>query len=191
MSRVVISNFLFTSYLEDGEDILFVCHRHIWTHRRELTKEFLIGIVIPVIFYFVYPPFVLLWGVWLLVGFLRFVYALADWYYDSWLVTNMSVVDVEWNGFFNRQSSRIEYHTIDGLKYTIQGFWQTVLNFGDIQIQQIGGAVVIDMKDAANPRGVERGILQAQEKVINDKTRREHEALKDILAGLVQNTMRK
>lgn len=188
---MVISNFLFTNYLEDGEDILLVCHRHIWTHRNELTKEFLVGIVLPVIFYFVYPPFILLWGAWLFVGFFRFLYALADWYYDAWLVTNMSIIDVEWNGFFNRQSGRIEYHTIDGLQYTIQGFWQTVLNYGDVQIQQIGGAVVVNMKDAANPRKVERGILQAQEKVINDKSRREHEALKDILAGLVQTSMRK
>ena len=188
---MVISNFLFTHYLEDGEDISIVCHRHIWTHRNELTKEFLVGIALPAIFYFVYPPFVLLWGAWLFVGFLRFLYTVADWYFDAWLVTNMSIIDVEWNGFFSRQSSRIEYHTIDGLQYTVQGFWQTILNYGNVQIQQIGGAVVIEMKDAANPRAIERGILQVQEKVIHDKARREHEALKDILTGLVQTSMRK
>lgn len=170
---------------------MLVCHRHIWTHRKVLTKDFLVGIVLPVVFYFVYPPFLLLWGAWLFIGLVRFLYAIADWYYDAWLVTNMSIVDVEWNGFFSRQASRIEYHTIDGLQYTIQGFWPTILNYGNVQIQQIGGAIVVEMKDAMNPRAVERGILKVQEQVINDKSRREHEALKDILAGLVQSNMRK
>ncbi|MBT6068393.1 hypothetical protein HOG48_01415 [Candidatus Peregrinibacteria bacterium] len=186
-----LNNFLFTNYLEDSEDIWFVAHKHIWVYRKKLTKEFLLGLVMPVIFHFVYPPFFLLWLGWAFVGFLRFLYAIADWYYDAWLITNMSIIDVEWNGFFSRQSSRIEYHTIDGLQYIIQGFWQTILNYGNVQIQQIGGAIVVEMKEAARPRNVEREILKVQERVISDKSRREHEALKDILAGLVQHNMRK
>ena len=187
----VLSNFLFTSYLEDDEDVFLVCHKHIWTHRKPLTKEFILGLALPVIFYFVYPPFLLLWGVWGFIGLLRFIYKIADWYYDAWLITNMGIIDVEWNGFFSRQSSRIEYHTIDGIQYTVQGFWPTILNYGQVQLQQVGGAVIVNLSDAVNPRNVERQVLKIQEQVVNDKSRREHEALKDILAGLVQSSMRK
>ncbi len=187
----VVNNFLFTNYLEDGEDILLVCHKHIWVHRKVLTKEFLLGIALPVLFYFIYPPLIALWGLWFFVGILRFIYNIADWFYDAWLITNMSIIDVEWNGFFSRQSSRIEYHTIDGIQYMVQGFWPTILNYGQVQLQQVGGAIIVSLKDATNPRKVEREVLRVQEKVIKDKSQREHEALKDILAGLVQSTLRK
>ncbi len=188
---MILSNFLFAGYLEDREDILLVCHKHIWVYRVPLTKEFLLGIALPVIFYLLYPPLLVLWGVWLIIGFLRFVYTLADWYYDSWLVTNMGIVDVEWNGFFNRSSNRIEYHTVDGISYKIQGFWQTVFNYGQVQIQQIGGTRIVNMNDAMSPKSIERSIIAIQNKFIGDKTHKEHEALKDILTSLVQTTLRK
>lgn len=186
-----LNNFLFTSYLEDEEDVILVCHKHIWIHRHALNKEFLLGVALPVIFYFVYPPLIILWGTWLIIGLLRFLYAIADWYYDAWLVTSMGIIDVEWNGFFSRQSNRIEYHTIDGVCYQVQGFYQTIFNYGDVQLQQIGGAIIVELKDAVNPKRVESQILKVQDRFISDKSRREHEALKDILAGLVQSSMRK
>ena len=187
---MLLNNFLFTNFLDDGEDILMVCHTHIWIYRKPLTRDFLLGIALPIIFYFIYPPLFVLWFGWLIVGVLRFVYSIADWFYDAWLITNLGIIDVEWNGFFNKQANRIEYHMIDGIGYQVQGFWQTVLNYGDVAIQSVSGATNFELPNAAAPREVEREVMRAQQKFVREKTMQEHAALKDLLANLVKSTMK-
>lgn len=191
MKKMRFQNFIYSGFLEAGEDILFVCRKHIWVHRKPLTREFILGIVVPLFFYFLYPPLLVVWGGWLFIGLLRFLYQLTDWYYDAWLVTTVGIIDVEWNGFFSKSSNRIEYQTIDGISYAVDGFWQTVLNFGLVQIQQIGGTTLVNMDDAYNPKRIEREILRIHQRVVSDKTRNEHEALKQILTSLVQTTIKK
>lgn len=144
------------------------------------------GFALPAIFYVLLPiePFIYAWYVWFSIGIIKLIYELADWYFDAWLITNVSVIDVEWNGFFNRSSTRIEYSGIRGITYNIKGFWGTILGFGDIIIEHFLYTESFRLNKASNPKKIERAILNEQEIFTNAKTMQDHEALKNMIVEL-------
>ena len=114
-----------------------------------------------------------------------------DWYFDAWLLTNTSVIDLEWGGLFNRSSTRVEYHMIEGLTYEYAGVFQTVFRYGDITIQKIGSGAEVSLKDAMLPRKVESKVLELQAKFVTSKTYKEHDALKGLLSDMLQEHSKK
>ncbi len=183
----MISNFLFKSHLEEDESIRYVAHRHIFTEWRHLMKIIITGIGLPVLFYLLFPlaPFKYVWMGWGGIGLIKFIYEIFDWYFDAWVITNLSVIDVEWQGFFNRTSTRIEYDGVAGITYNIKGFWGTVLNYGDVSLEHFISTNSVVLQNAARPKKVERQILSAQGEYMNNKTMSDHEALKQMLVNML------
>lgn len=177
--------FLFNGHLDDDEDIYFIAHRHPFTALRDVGKYMFFGFAMPLLFVFLFPPFWLFAGIWMFLGFFRIIYAMMDWYFDAWLLTNKSVIDLEWNGLFNRSSTRVEYHMIEGVAYEFSGVAQTVFRYGDISIEKIGSGAAVILKDAMNPRGIESAVLKYQNKFVSDKNYREHDALKGLLTDML------
>ncbi len=128
---------LFSGFLDDDEKILYLAHRHIFVHMKDLARVFVFGLLIPGFFYLMFPDAKLFWFGWLGIGTMMFLYKVFDWYYDVWIFTDIGVVNVEWNGFFDRAASRVDYHMIEGISYTVRGVWQTLFNYGDIMIERI------------------------------------------------------
>lgn len=180
-----ISNLLFGSHLEKGEKIAYIAHRHIFTEYKRLFKVIFLGGFLPLVFFVLFPPLKIAWGIWLLFGMLKFIYDLADWYFDAWLVTNLSIIDVEWNGFFNRTSTRIEYTAIKGVSYEIKGFWNTILRYGDVNLELATLNSIVTLEEATSPRSVERAILDTQAKFMDSKNLEDQETLKEILIGMI------
>lgn len=147
----------------------------------------LTSIALPTVFYLIFPikPFYYVWFIWGGFGLIRLIYRLADWYFDAWLITNTGVIDVKWNGFFNRSSTRMEYNAIRGLTYSIQGFWGTIFNFGDVSIEHFLSSEVVVLRKAVSPKKIERAILSAQNTYLESKTVEDHEALKTMLIEMV------
>ena len=89
---------IFSSFLDDGEKIMHVAHRHLIIFKIDSAKPMFFGIVIPAILYLFFPqvwPILALWGI---AGLLGIFYYFIDWYYDAWLLTDAGVVDVERDG---------------------------------------------------------------------------------------------
>lgn len=183
---MLLARLFFGYHLEEGENIKYIARQHIWLHRKPLFKSLLLGVTLPVTLALIFPPFLIYWFVWLLVGGFWFFYRICDWYFDAWLVTDRSVLDIEWNGFFHRSSTRLEYHTISGLSFTITGFWGTVFRYGRISIDTYGNNSFV-LENAANPKEVELNILACQEKAVENQSYRDHETLKGILAEMIAN----
>ena len=179
------SFYFFKRYLDDGERILDVVHRHILVYKIEAAKTSFFGITIPVILYLFFPQAVIIFVIWIAIGLMGLLYHFVDWYFDVWLLTNFGVIDIERDGFFTVTSTRIDYHMMEGVSYTISGFWKTVFNYGDITLDKIGAKTSILLKDAANPRKIERMVLGYQEKFVSEKSVKDHQALKDMLSGMI------
>ncbi len=95
------SNLLFSSHLEKGEKIAYIAHTHFFTAIKPLSKVLFFWLLIPVSFYFIFPPLKIVWLIWSGVGLLKLFYATADWYFDAWLITNLGIIDIKWDGLFN------------------------------------------------------------------------------------------
>lgn len=146
----------------------------------------LFGCTLPIIIFIFFPPALVYLAVWEVIGMLWFFYKLCDWYFDAWLITDKGVLDIEWNGFFHRSSTRIDYATISGLSFTITGFWGTIFRYGTISVDTFGNNKFV-LDNAADPKEVELQILSHQEKAIEDKSYRDHETLKGMLAEMLSN----
>ncbi len=176
---------LYNRYLEDGEVILDVAHRHILIFKINAIKSLFFGIALPVVFYFFFPQAYLIALAWGFIGFLGVMYHLIDWYFDAWLLTNVGIIDIEKDGLFNITSTRIEYHTIEGISYSIKNIWGMMFNFGDIVLDKLAAKTNVILKDAWNPKKLERKIVKLQDKYVKEKTIKDHNALKTLLGEMI------
>ncbi|MBU2524748.1 PH domain-containing protein [Patescibacteria group bacterium] len=181
-----LANILFRGHIDDEEDIKFVAHKHIAIFWGPLFKSFWLGIAPPFLLFYLMPPLILLWLGWLAIGVIVFIYKLCDWYFDVWLITDKGVLDIEWNGIFHRTSTKIEYHTINGVTFEIKGFWGTLFGYGTIVLDKIGDTTKFSMENAHRPKLIELNILRNQEEFLKHKSYKDHEALKGMLAEMLQ-----
>jgi hypothetical protein len=112
-----------------------------------------------------------------------------DYYLDAWIVTDMGIIDVEWHGWFHRQSSRILYSDIQGVSYEIQGVLNTLLRYGTIGVEKISTGSVISLDNVPNPRKVEGLILKNMEGYLHTKNLKDSTHVQEILAGIVAREM--
>lgn len=182
---VYLANRLFKTYLEDNETIIFVAHKHIWTHAGIFLKKIFLAFVLPLIIWLFLPTFLNLVLIWLFVGALSFMYAMTEWYYDALLITNLSLLSVKWNGFFDVSCNRIEYPTIEAVSWAKKGFMQMILGYGDVNIEKIGGAMPFLVSSTRNPQRVEREIMKRQSEVVEENTIKNHNNLKQLLASMI------
>ena len=184
----MIRDFLYKGYLAEGEKIQFVIHRHLFMQAKSFFKVFFFGIFIPLVAWWLFrdiKEIALFAAVWLAIGVLRFIYEFFDWYYDVWLVTNASIVEIMWEGFFKKSSTRIEYHIIQGIGYEVTGFGRTIFNYGTIALDKFaGGQSVFD--GAISPRKTSEMLTKAQEDFVTNKSFRDHRALQGILTDMLQ-----
>lgn len=67
----------------------------------------------------------------ILFAFANFV----DYYLDVWIVTNERVINIEQKGLFSREISEKELGNMQDITSDVDGFWATILNYGNVYIQ--------------------------------------------------------
>ena len=175
----------YAGYVDEGERILHIGHRHILILKIEAAKTSFFGVALPVLAILLFPQYIVAIGIWLAVGLFGIVYHFLDWYYDAWLLTNIGVIDIKREGFFDVTTTRIDYHMIEGIAYTISGIIPTLFNYGDITIDKLGAKTSVMLRDAANPRNLERVVMKFQEQYIYERSVRDHQALKTMLSDMI------
>lgn len=177
---------MYAPYLEDDEEIVAVCHRHPFVVLKDLIKLLVIGVVLPIGLYLLFPEFWMFFVIWLVINLFRIARKYLIWYHDALLVTNVSLIDVYWHSMFNRSSTRLEYQMIEGVTQDIKGFIKTIFNYGNISVQVMSGGEAMSLKDAMNPRKVERLILDNQEKYSSEQSMKDSETLKALLISMLR-----
>lgn len=184
---MIIDKILFRHLLDREEKILMVAHVHPFLIYGTLFKIVFFGLFLPAGAYVFFPPLWPIWLVWSLLGLLLASYRLLQWYMDAWIVTNIAVIDHEWNSFFDKNTNRIEFMNIDAISNEIKGFWGTLLRFGNIQITHVSGNPLV-LQNVASPRKVERFILEHQQKFMKVQSFDDHGKLKELLTKLLRET---
>ncbi|PKL36881.1 hypothetical protein CVV38_03230 [Candidatus Peregrinibacteria bacterium HGW-Peregrinibacteria-1] len=182
---MAIKNHLFHRHLDEGEKILKIAHKSLITLKLKAVKPVFLGLIIPVILYLLIPKLFPFLTIWVIIGFFTLIYHVIDWYFDVWILTNIGVIDIEYNGLFNMTSTRIDYHQIEGIAYSINGFFQTIFNFGDITIDKMGSQTSLILKEASRPKRLERTLMKLQEEYVFERSVQDHNALKNMLSDMI------
>jgi hypothetical protein len=183
---MLIADFLFAHYLEKGEKILEVFHRHPFIMLPDLLRIGFFGFGIPLFLFYLFPDFLIFFALWMFVSLIRLIYVLFDWYHDVILATNVSLISVIWDGFFDRSSGRLEYNQIDGSKSEIRGFTRTIFNYGELTVTH-GSGLPLVLKDAISPKRAEKRIMMYQEKFVNDQNLKDSDTLKVLLSSMLKH----
>src|SRR3990167_4433200 len=181
---------LFERHLENDEPLYMIIHKHWFLSVQELlfpviaiVATWVLGYMAPIV-----PVLSILLildciiAVWFFRNFL-------DYYLDALLITDRAVIDVEWHGWFHRESTRVDYSSIEGVSYEIQGILGTMLNFGTITIERIGSGSVVEIEKVKYPRDVESAILACQSECLRTKNLKDSAQVKDIIAEIVAERM--
>ncbi len=185
-----IDDYLFTRHLDDDEKVAVIVHKHWLVGVLTLWLPATIFIVCFAILAPLNGSFLFL--VTLLVMAISFIWLLRnffDYFLDAWIITNQGIIDVEWHGWFHRQSSRVLYSDIQGVSYEIEGVLQTMLHVGTMSIEKISAGVVVALEYVKHPRKVESVILKNMEEYLTKKNLKDATHVQDILGRIVAQEM--
>lgn len=182
-----LAHYFFGEYLEKSEKIHAVAHISMFPIWKDLVRIAALGFVIPGVLFLFFPQILIPILIWMGIGVFRLIYELYGWYYDVLLITSTSVLSIKSETLFDVTTNRVEYHMIEGVSYTIKGFWQTIFNFGDIKVEKVGAAgTPLFLKNASNPARIERRILKYQEEYLTHRNFQDHRTLKELLSGMLR-----
>jgi hypothetical protein len=186
--------FFFNQYLDQGEKLIHVIHKHWILIMRRMMQIAFFGIIIPalaVLFFFEPTSIVayVLYG-WIFVGICGSLYTFCNWYSDAWLLTNHSVIDVSWDGFFKSSAQRVGYESIESVLYEVSGFKGTLFNYGKLKIQRESGEI-LELGDIHKPRHAEARLNQIHTAVSKKSGQKNLEILKELLADVIEDKLNK
>ena len=180
----------FKRHLDEDDEVIMIVHKHWMIGLKFLFWPTVSFIAAWTFLYF--TPFlgvfyaVSLCAVISLVWWLRNFY---DYYLDAWIITSQGIIDVEWHGWFHRESTRVLYSDVHGVSYEIQGITSTLLRYGEISVEKISTGDAIVMNHVARPRAIESIILQAMEDYLHSKNLKDATHVHSLLAELVAREM--
>jgi len=188
---VILDRILFAKHLQDNEKLVYAIHSHWFAAYRPVCKVSFFGMLVPAIFFAMFPTQISLWifGAWLILGFFRFLHEVMDWYFDALLVTNFGIVDLDWRSIFDKSSQRIDFDNLTGVAFEQKGICANVLNFGNFTIQSFGGEN-LNLPVATSPQQAEREVMEAKEKYTHERGLEDEKVLREILSGMVQRHVR-
>ncbi len=180
---------LFGKYLGKKEKLFHTIHRHWITVQAQMVKIALFGYVVPaLVMLFITgltgPVALMMYG-WFFISFCYSLYAFLDWYLDAWLITDVSIIDTRWDGFFKQSSSRIDYESIESVDIEMKGIKQSILNYGKICLVRASNNE-IKMNYVHNPQLASTWITRVMQAANSNKNSQNTESLKDLLADIIQ-----
>lgn len=152
------------------EETLTLLYRH-WFVLLGRMIGFLALLILPIVIIKFINPFIVRFGLTGLITELVWLYLLTIWYaffymltmylLDVWVVTDHRIIDSKQKGYFNRTVSELNLEKIQDVSVHVRGFIQTLLNFGDVEIQTAGTEQNFVFKQVPYPGRVKDLIMQA------------------------------
>lgn len=143
----------------------FVASWFLSTYRPELLAD---PIYQPLIFLGVSAVF--------LVGWMMLFLSFIDYYLDVWIVTTRRILNIEQTGLFARVVSEVRLHRVQDVTSSVKGFWATMLDFGQLDVQTAGEKLIISFEEIPHPTQISKSILELSEK---DRRSQLDEAVQD------------
>lgn len=183
----MLDSFLFKRHLEDDEDVSMIVHKHwligikflFWPSASFLFSWFVLFAVYEV------RALVLITALWSIGSLVWWMRSFFDYYLDAWIITNQGIIDLEWHGWFRRQSARILFSDIQGVSYEIQGVLGTMLRYGIVSVEKISTGSMISLSHVSQPRRVESLILKNMEAYLHGKNLKDARHVKELISQFV------
>ena len=159
----------------EGEEVLFVFHRHIIAMRKgfyALLIPFAISSVPPLVWQDNLELFLLPLG-GLFIGGVLFSYHFMMWYFTVYIVTNERIRQVTQRGFFGKDVVELRLAKIQNISYNIPGFSGEFFKYGTIVIQTFVGDLIIHK--AERPSEIYNQLQDAVHKAIGTSGQEQNE----------------
>jgi len=155
----------FTQTLKKNETVLSIVRKHWITYVWPIIIALLIGGLLLGFFDFFFSA---LWGliIWFSMVTLTIVFLLYYWvihYFDSFIVTDMRIIDIDQKGLFKRTVSETTFDTVQDVTYSIVGIIATSLDYGTVSVQTAGSEPRLELDHVHKPRQVQELIMEARE----------------------------
>lgn len=182
----VLRRLFFHKHLEDDETLVRVVHKHWLLGLRSLFRP-------TVAFAFVWGlsayaqtrSMITISAALSIAIVLWWLRSFFDYYLDAWLITDHGIIDIEWFGWFHRESARVLYSDIQGVSYEIHGVAGTLLRYGTVAVEKISNGEEIELEYVSQPKRVESLILHRMEAYLHTKNLKDAKHVQEILSEIV------
>jgi uncharacterized membrane protein YuzA (DUF378 family) len=186
---MIIDKLLFGGELEDGEEIIYVIHRHWVLVYMRYVKVVAVGILLPFsLLYFLFGfQSTVSWVlyVWIGIAVLVMLYDFVDWYGDAWVLTNERIIDVRWDGFFKHSGVTLDWGNMLDVEYEVKGIRQRLWGYGTMSINKYAG-MPIEVKNVNKPKEAANTIAKLRLEFLA-KHKKGVNQIKDVLTELIQD----
>ena len=97
------------------------------------------------------------------------LYGFVDYYLDIYIVTDQRLVDISQNGLFSRDISELQIRQVQDVSAHVEGFFDTLLHFGDVYIQTAGDRENFIFSSIPHPYSVSKQIIDLHERATQDQ----------------------
>jgi hypothetical protein len=186
---MLFAKIVFGSFLEEDETIIYIFRKPFLFFFVKFVFWGTIAIVSIGGLYFFYPQLILICIAIAVLIFFRVFMIFLFWYTNAIVMTNESIVYIEWPKLFQKKSTRIDFIHLDEITVERVGIKSFLLGYGHVHFSKIGGnAFMID--DISSPNKVARIIEQYREEKVHRKNFAEESTLKNIISSLVNTHIR-
>ncbi len=171
---------------EDQEKIILFLRPHWFTTLRWLFLT-IIFLFLPAVIKPLIPTALFDWGgkyidaatiLWYLFTLTYFLRSFLSWYYDVYFVTDERIVSIEFKNMMSKQISDTKIDRIQDLSLSQKGFFQSILNYGDVLIQTAAEQNLFVFKNVPKPKNVvtvlQKLIAQEESEFYHGTTRDTH-----------------
>ncbi len=181
----------FEKYLREGEELYFVCHRHPLLIVDRIILTLFVGLALPTFFYYndsfsfkTLVPF-LYFETYAVALYFFLIYKIFDWYNDVWIITNLWVVDIDWD-VFARHIIYIDYSDIKGSEIQSSSFLDSIFNKGDIILYTVGDKDDFVLEWAESPHDIADHIKETIHELAEKKKAKDKAPMEVLLHTLTE-----
>ncbi|MBP6945314.1 PH domain-containing protein [Patescibacteria group bacterium] len=114
-------------------------------------------------------PAVLLGSTFFLFAWLFLFQYFMDYYLDTWIVTTRRIINIEQSGLFHRTMSELRLYRIQDVTAAVNGFWATIFNYGEVEIQTAGEKQRFLFEQVSDPNNISKVVIE-----LSEADRRDH-----------------
>ncbi|MES3006092.1 MAG: PH domain-containing protein [Patescibacteria group bacterium] len=159
---------------KDGEQVILFLHRHWWTIANRILiiviaafAPFVVAVAFGQILIAqnLMAIFAFLWASYYLLLWFFLFYILTIYNLNSWIVTNLRIIDQHQRGFFNQEVAELSLVNIQDVSFKMEGMIATMMNYGNIEVQTAGNDQKFRFSSIPNPQHVKDEIMKIADSV--------------------------
>ena len=180
----------FNKYVPEWQEVIEVFHRHWIKIIDDIILAIWLGVFIPMFLYynslflqmnidFIYVE------IYLFIIYIVIIYKILDWYNDVLILTNNSVIKLEWS-LFKTKMQTTDYEHIEWVEVDKKWIFDTILKKWDLIIHKFWEEEVI-LDEASKPYKIVDKIEEITSHIEHPEENDRFDLMMDALGWMVQN----